>query len=167
MPRSVLTALCPCHWQAVPGVRKGQLTSVPCARACPTGEDCLCAALQCTVRLQVRAPSEFQGNVIGDLNRRKGLILNSEGEDLDVVLLAQVGCEAALTQYVRAEQALARGLGCTCLRSAPVLQVPGWAALQVPVQPEHHRGCQYRVTAGARHVVSSLSGLCRPDAPCG
>ena len=41
--------------------------------------------------MQVRAPAEFQGTVIGDLNRRKGLIQNSEGEDDDVVLVAQVG----------------------------------------------------------------------------
>lgn len=40
--------------------------------------------------MQVRAPQEFQGTVIGDVNRRKGLILNSEGEDLDVVISAQV-----------------------------------------------------------------------------
>lgn len=38
----------------------------------------------------MRAPAEFQGTVIGDLNRRKGLIMNSEGEDQDVVLNAHV-----------------------------------------------------------------------------
>ena len=45
---------------------------------------------RCDWHWQVRAPAEFQGTVIGDLNRRKGLIQNSEGEDDDVVLVAQV-----------------------------------------------------------------------------
>ena len=40
--------------------------------------------------LQIRAPSEFQGTIIGDVNRRKGLIQNSEGEAEDVVVEAQV-----------------------------------------------------------------------------
>ena len=40
--------------------------------------------------LQIRAPSEFQGTIIGDVNRRKGLIQNSEGEAEDVIVEAQV-----------------------------------------------------------------------------
>ncbi len=40
--------------------------------------------------LQIRAPTEFQGTIIGDVNRRKGLIQNSEGEGEDVVVEAQV-----------------------------------------------------------------------------
>eukprot|EP00891_Asterochloris_glomerata_P009894 jgi/Astpho2/9894/Aster-06607 len=39
---------------------------------------------------RVRAPNEFQGNIIGDINRRKGLIQNSEAEALDVVVQAHV-----------------------------------------------------------------------------
>ena len=39
---------------------------------------------------QVRVPTEFQGTVIGDLNRRKGLIQDSNGEGDDVVIAAQV-----------------------------------------------------------------------------
>ena len=38
----------------------------------------------------MRAPNEFQGNIIGDINRRKGLIQNSEAEALDVVVQAHV-----------------------------------------------------------------------------
>ena len=40
--------------------------------------------------VQVRAPTEFQGTVIGDLNRRKGVIQNSEAEGDDTVMNAQV-----------------------------------------------------------------------------
>ena len=38
---------------------------------------------------QITAPSEFQGNIIGDVNRRKGIIMGSEQEGDDVVI--QVG----------------------------------------------------------------------------
>ncbi len=38
---------------------------------------------------QVRAPVEFQGTIIGDLNRRKGVILNSDSEADEVVMQAQ------------------------------------------------------------------------------
>ena len=34
--------------------------------------------------------------MIGDLNRRKGLIQNSEGEDDDVVLVAQVSSTSSI-----------------------------------------------------------------------
>ena len=40
--------------------------------------------------LQIRAPSEFQGSIIGDVNRRKGLIQNSESEGDETVVEAHV-----------------------------------------------------------------------------
>ena len=40
--------------------------------------------------VQIRAPNEFQGTIIGDVNRRKGVIQNSEAEAEDVVVEAQV-----------------------------------------------------------------------------
>ena len=46
--------------------------------------------LEPVMDVDVRAPAEFQGTIIGDLNRRKGVILNSEGELDDVVMKAQV-----------------------------------------------------------------------------
>jgi translation elongation factor EF-G len=47
--------------------------------------------LEPVMAVEVRAPIEFQGTIIGDLNRRKGIILNSEGEGDQVVMQAQVG----------------------------------------------------------------------------
>lgn len=38
----------------------------------------------------MRAPLEFQGTVIGDLNRRKGMIVNSEAEGDDALIQAEV-----------------------------------------------------------------------------
>lgn len=40
--------------------------------------------------MQVRAPTEFQGTIIGDLNRRKGVIQGSEGEGDDTIMTAVV-----------------------------------------------------------------------------
>ena len=50
--------------------------------------------LEPVMDVDVRAPAEFQGTIIGDLNRRKGVILNSEGELDDVVMKAQVTMSA-------------------------------------------------------------------------
>jgi elongation factor G len=35
-------------------------------------------------------PSEFQGTVIGDINRRKGVVVSSEQEGDDVIILSHV-----------------------------------------------------------------------------
>ena len=40
--------------------------------------------------MQVQVPTEFQGTVIGDLNRRKGVILNSEAEADDTIMDSRV-----------------------------------------------------------------------------
>lgn len=40
--------------------------------------------------LQIRAPNEFQGAIIGDVNRRKGLIQNSGAEGDEVIVEAHV-----------------------------------------------------------------------------
>ena len=42
------------------------------------------------VQVEVRVPVEFQGGIIGDLNRRKGLILGSDQEADDTVVAAHV-----------------------------------------------------------------------------
>ena len=52
--------------------------------------------LEPVMDVDVRAPAEFQGTIIGDLNRRKGVILNSEGELDDVVMKAQVPLSSSL-----------------------------------------------------------------------
>ena len=64
----------------------------PRCRPANPGKNWQCCpwSLNNTVCLQIRAPNEFQGTIIGDVNRRKGLIQNSEGEGEDVVVEAQV-----------------------------------------------------------------------------
>ena len=42
------------------------------------------------IPMQVRVPTEFQGTIIGDLNRRKGVIQNSDSEGDDTVVQAMV-----------------------------------------------------------------------------
>ena len=43
----------------------------------------------------MQAPTEFQGTVIGDLNKRKGIILNSETQGDDAIVDAQVAQSSA------------------------------------------------------------------------
>ncbi|KAI3429283.1 hypothetical protein D9Q98_005379 [Chlorella vulgaris] len=52
-------------------------------RAAPT-------ILEPIMNVEITAPSEFQGNIIGDVNRRKGIIQGSEQEGDDVVINAHV-----------------------------------------------------------------------------
>lgn len=40
--------------------------------------------------VEVRVPTEYQGAIMGDLNRRRGMILDSGGEDNEAVITAQV-----------------------------------------------------------------------------
>ncbi len=70
--------------------------------------------LEPVMDVDVRAPAEFQGTIIGDLNRRKGVILNSEGELDDVVMKAQVLprlCSALWTPNMPFSFACMRGSG--------------------------------------------------------
>jgi elongation factor G len=46
--------------------------------------------LEPIMTVEITVPNEFQGAVIGDLNRRKGVVQNSEAEGEDVVIVAQV-----------------------------------------------------------------------------
>lgn len=46
--------------------------------------------LEPVMGVEVSAPSEFQGTVMGDVNRRKGVIQSSEQEGDDVVIDADV-----------------------------------------------------------------------------
>lgn len=64
-----------------------------CAGACFASFSGTSNIVCCThvpVFVQIRAPNEFQGAIIGDVNRRKGLIQNSEGEGDEVVIEAHV-----------------------------------------------------------------------------
>ena len=51
---------------------------------------------------QVTVPTEFQGAVIGDINRRKGIIMGSEqeGDDVVVQVRACMGSLVGLTAHV-------------------------------------------------------------------
>lgn len=40
--------------------------------------------------VEVRAPAEYQGVILGDINRRRGMILDSTGEADDCIVTAQV-----------------------------------------------------------------------------
>ena len=50
--------------------------------------------------LQITVPSEFQGNVIGDINRRKGVIQSSEQEGDDVIINVGAACFTAVPVVV-------------------------------------------------------------------
>ena len=102
--------------------------------------------LEPVMAVEVRAPTEFQGTIIGDLNRRKGIILNSEGEGDQVVMQAQVwealqplphACMPACTRWVHAPLAhrhflmlmLYDGQYACCAAPVPFSDWPSWTTL--------------------------------------
>jgi len=42
------------------------------------------------MEVEIVVPSEFQGTVIGDINRRRGVVVSSEQEGDDVTIIANV-----------------------------------------------------------------------------
>ena len=46
--------------------------------------------LEPVMTVEIRSPQEFQGSVVGNVNRRKGMVVDSEAEGDDFVLTAQV-----------------------------------------------------------------------------
>jgi elongation factor G len=48
------------------------------------------AILEPVMKVEVTVPVEFQGNAMGDLNRRKGMILDSSQEAEDAIIQAMV-----------------------------------------------------------------------------
>ena len=122
--------------------------------------------------VQVRAPAEFQGTVIGDLNRRKGLIQNSEGEDDDVVLVAQVSSTSGISFDARvwhdsAASSLGIGpwLGCHEAAGAilrPILVSPWcWAHLKHS-QTTGHAQVPGALSLSDSRITAAREGLLCP-----
>ena len=86
---------------------------------------------------QVRAPVEFQGTLFGDLNRRKGLIQNSDSEADEVVMQAQVRARGANPSIHGQIRATLRALGESGCRSC--LHVPrhGFVSCTASVKPQN------------------------------
>ena len=80
--------------------------------------------------MQITVPSEFQGNVIGDINRRKGVIQSSEQEGDDVIINVR--------ERVRGPRSVQRCRRCRRCRPACVLT--GCIAANSPAAllPDHH-----------------------------
>jgi elongation factor G len=66
--------------------------------------------LEPVMAVEVRAPAEFQGAVVGDLNRRKGVVSASDADGDDVVLAASVPL-SAMFGYSTALRSMTQGKG--------------------------------------------------------
>lgn len=66
--------------------------------------------LEPVMSVAVTAPSEFQGSIMGDLNRRRGVIQNSEGEGDDVIVTAHVPL-SEMFGYSTALRSMTQGKG--------------------------------------------------------
>jgi elongation factor G len=82
--------------------------------------------LEPVMAVEVDTPPEAQGDLIGDLNRRRGTIVSAESHQTNVVLRAQVPL-AELWGYANAIRSLSRGRASYSMRPSHFAPVPDTA----------------------------------------
>lgn len=81
---------------------------------------------------QITAPSEFQGNIIGDVNRRKGIIMGSEQEGDDVIInVSAFWGKSGHQRWANAGEGAVAGVHEPRARG-PVASSTGWARTPQP-----------------------------------
>jgi len=69
-----------------------------------------CQAVEAIMKVEVTTPDEYQGDLLGDINRRRGKIANIEAKDTSTVLSAEVPL-AEVTTYARSLSSITGGRG--------------------------------------------------------
>src|SRR5260370_32835324 len=110
------------------GLQKGFLDAKPCL-------------LEPVMNVEVNVPSEGAGDVIGDLNGRRGRIVGMEPEGEVVAVRAQVPMSEMLT-YESSLRSMTGGRGGYSMEVSPLQEVPSQPAQEVgaahPAQKEKH-----------------------------
>jgi len=73
--------------------------------------------------VEVETPSEYQGPIVGDLNSRRGIILNSENRDRHAVIRAEVPL-ANMFGYATVLRSLSKGMATFSMEMARYARVP-------------------------------------------
>jgi elongation factor G len=87
--------------------------------------------LEPVMKVEVVTPDEYQGDVMGDLNRRRGKIL---GMETDAKQLCTVTCEVPLAEmfgYATAVRSLSRGRASYSMEPFSFEQVPSSIAEEI------------------------------------
>ena len=79
--------------------------------------------LEPIMKVEIEMPAEFQGNVIGDINSRRGLIMLTENRDSFTVAQAEVPL-ASMFGYATVLRGMTKGMGCFSMEMARYDKVP-------------------------------------------
>ena len=86
------------------------------------------------MKVELLAPPEFQGDLIGDINRRRGLIQNIESKDNIVVVDALIPL-AELFGYATDIRSLSKGRASYSMEPSHFERVPEHVAATIIEQP--------------------------------
>ncbi|MBN2212394.1 MAG: elongation factor G, partial [Sedimentisphaerales bacterium] len=90
-------------------------------------EPCL---LEPIMKVEVECPTEFQGSVVGDLNSRRGMILETQTRDTYVVVQAEVPL-ANMFGYATAVRGLSKGEATFSMEMSRYARVPSRIAQEI------------------------------------
>jgi elongation factor G len=83
--------------------------------------------------VEVELPTEFQGAIVGDLNSRRGMILETEGRDTYTVVRAEVPL-ANMFGYATVVRGLSKGMATFSMEMARYARVPTKLAEEIILQ---------------------------------
>ncbi len=83
--------------------------------------------------VEVELPSEFQGAVVGDLNSRRGMILETQGRDTYTVVRAEVPL-ASMFGYATVVRGLSKGMATFSMEMSHYARVPVKLAEEIMIQ---------------------------------
>ena len=75
------------------------------------------------MKVEVETPQEYQGQIVGDLNSRRGIIMDTENRDLTTVVRAEVPL-ANMFGYATVVRGLSKGMATFSMEMARYAQVP-------------------------------------------
>jgi elongation factor G len=73
--------------------------------------------------VEVEVPAEFQGSIVGDLNSRRGIILETEMKDTYTVIRAEVPL-ASMFGYATVVRSLSKGMASFTMEMSRYARVP-------------------------------------------
>ena len=97
--------------------------------------------LEPVMAVEVSVPGEYQGSVIGDINRRKGVVMGSEAEGEDVVITAHVPLNE-MFGYSTALRSMTQGKGEFTMEYNAHTSVPGDVLAQLTAQYKTERAAK-------------------------
>jgi elongation factor G len=89
--------------------------------------------LEPIMSVECSTPDEYQGDILGDINRRRGKIMNVDSKNLTSVVKAEVPL-AEMFGYVNTIRSLSRGRAAYSMEPSHFEQVPSSVLAQVTQQ---------------------------------